>query len=1186
MDSIDDDFGELYADVEAQASSAIKSMYIELEYHYKDINITAGEKLLSSTDGHNQMTDESDSEDELNIVVNDDDCGKLTVTGARSHGGYEEEDGDITIEGTGLKKNQRPGDPVGDGLELNRNVLNRAKRRSGTMDVSHSQFKANVQQARPHGSANRRNMGISGSKSSCTISGREVGSSGHVANLYATASSLLPQYGYGFPHPWCRNILDVDFNSFEEKPWRYSGADITDFFNFGFNEDRWKRYCNLLENCWRQASMQTITLPDSLKLNQPQGRAIQVKDSISERQISMDLWSPRFQDSDVVIQIPLQDSILAPSGSVNGETGQSAHEVSKQGNLDAEDNEKFHTSHPAEDELHAVYLEEKVKTVASYASIRSLLPKTPSDLKSLDTDNAGNDKSLDDDGHCHGKMKVLTSEQTAEATETTKKGKEVVITNTRLSESCFVVKESSLGNSSHLSLSTSCFESDSDSQSNESVDGDSIKVQGPLISQPQDSGNELQDSGASDYKTSRRDGRKRKQDDDKPHSRCSCPSQDTQKHQSGECHGSGKEKIHLESGSNALPMSDEKGEKKTYPRNRSSDQKDSKNHSGRCSSLTKMDAENCKNTFPISQVYDKDCSSFACGRQKERPHNFGNYDREHCSNYRKRGPYCYNGERFAYNHFQAVHTKHPHLRAHHRPRDQSDQYARKNWNVSEYFNKRKTSTYIEDGMTRNSYRDSRGSLSGYSSTLKGRDNQWRKGNDRVKLRKITDHAGYLFDHKDEKEQQQNTYKRAFSFTDLERDLLVETYEKCLPVIEREVKVSARRFQHCDTAFHLNNSWSMETEDAYHRDAGSKSFFSKIHRGRWHHTLSPRNKLYGSRLSKQYSRHWKQTCHEEFGESDWYGGYNDVDDTEDDFISDDNQICPWERSYSRRSKGQHWTEDELILRHQDYQFPAENALFPYEETSKQDIIHGSPGSLQGRMFVDGLQMGHPRYKLMRERTKVSCLNRNSNSYRGEDVQMVQKCRGAVNLIVGEGKFSGRCTDGRSFARNFRVEKMGMKFLKEKTNLNHLKNSQSGKLVKTDIPNIEGNRNNDKLLQKLLVEEHSEDFDIEEGQIIEQEGNNGDNVEKKLVSDIATRICIVKKSRECIGNASSGNKDASEYDNQRILETMAKMEKRRERFKDPDSKKEEPENAPKVEVELVDDTSDAKLQRPARKRRWGS
>ncbi|KAL0281044.1 UNVERIFIED_CONTAM: hypothetical protein PYX00_002159 [Menopon gallinae] len=29
----------------------------------------------------------------------------------------------------------------------------------------------------------------------------------------------------------------------EEKPWRIPGADITDYFNYGFNEDTWKAYC-------------------------------------------------------------------------------------------------------------------------------------------------------------------------------------------------------------------------------------------------------------------------------------------------------------------------------------------------------------------------------------------------------------------------------------------------------------------------------------------------------------------------------------------------------------------------------------------------------------------------------------------------------------------------------------------------------------------------------------------------------------------------------------------------------------------------------------------------------------------------------------------------------------------------------------------------------------------------------
>lgn len=40
------------------------------------------------------------------------------------------------------------------------------------------------------------------------------------------------------------DIFDVDLNAFQDKPWRKPGADLTDFFNFGFNEDSWKEYCN------------------------------------------------------------------------------------------------------------------------------------------------------------------------------------------------------------------------------------------------------------------------------------------------------------------------------------------------------------------------------------------------------------------------------------------------------------------------------------------------------------------------------------------------------------------------------------------------------------------------------------------------------------------------------------------------------------------------------------------------------------------------------------------------------------------------------------------------------------------------------------------------------------------------------------------------------------------------------
>ncbi|KAI1705354.1 fip1 motif domain-containing protein [Ditylenchus destructor] len=39
------------------------------------------------------------------------------------------------------------------------------------------------------------------------------------------------------------HIYDFDLATMEDKPWRKPGADITDYFNFGFNEDTWNQYC-------------------------------------------------------------------------------------------------------------------------------------------------------------------------------------------------------------------------------------------------------------------------------------------------------------------------------------------------------------------------------------------------------------------------------------------------------------------------------------------------------------------------------------------------------------------------------------------------------------------------------------------------------------------------------------------------------------------------------------------------------------------------------------------------------------------------------------------------------------------------------------------------------------------------------------------------------------------------------
>ncbi|OBZ78859.1 Pre-mRNA polyadenylation factor fip1 [Grifola frondosa] len=40
-----------------------------------------------------------------------------------------------------------------------------------------------------------------------------------------------------------RSILEVDLNALAEKPWRRPGSDISDWFNYGFDEISWEAYC-------------------------------------------------------------------------------------------------------------------------------------------------------------------------------------------------------------------------------------------------------------------------------------------------------------------------------------------------------------------------------------------------------------------------------------------------------------------------------------------------------------------------------------------------------------------------------------------------------------------------------------------------------------------------------------------------------------------------------------------------------------------------------------------------------------------------------------------------------------------------------------------------------------------------------------------------------------------------------
>uniref|UniRef100_A0A3P9P9N3 Pre-mRNA 3'-end-processing factor FIP1 n=1 Tax=Poecilia reticulata TaxID=8081 RepID=A0A3P9P9N3_POERE len=72
-------------------------------------------------------------------------------------------------------------------------------------------------------------------------------------------------------------VLEVDMESFEEKPWRKPGADLSDYFNYGFNEDTWKAYCEKQKRLRMGLEVSTIGSVTS-KISVQQGRTGNEKD--------------------------------------------------------------------------------------------------------------------------------------------------------------------------------------------------------------------------------------------------------------------------------------------------------------------------------------------------------------------------------------------------------------------------------------------------------------------------------------------------------------------------------------------------------------------------------------------------------------------------------------------------------------------------------------------------------------------------------------------------------------------------------------------------------------------------------------------------------------------------------------------------------------------------------------------
>ncbi|XP_017178918.1 FIP1[III]-like protein isoform X2 [Malus domestica] len=1077
MEDFDDDFGDLYAGVEAQANSAMNGapdfahFYTEPEEDVSEDNGKAkttspgtdsdceelGEKVSALEE--NEDYSGSDSEDDLKIVLNDEDCeGKVFPNGGR-----------------GRVKNDEHEDEDSDGFPATKEY--KYIRTQGPTSLSNGKGSEAV------GSAS--SMSVRGDHENSLCYQRK-GLSSQISCIGDTPNQMVPQNRYGFRLPWYRTILDVNIESFEEKPWRYPEVDVTDYFNFGLKEDSWKQYCISLEQL-RLTSMQfRIPVSRASKLYQakeagseydkfaqetiyketnnagprkfappsrdsdssfrelelPKGRAIQIEDSMVERQPSFDGRHPRSLDSDVVIQIAVQDGTeeTTNSGEEQGHTNCTAHEASENVECNANGNRTI----PAKEDDLSVGTPEGNTRIADSCSrrISATHPMT------IDSDQR-NDQYVDLDGYDYRQGNAVS----LETTEITNKTKDNVGGDTLYVDQCMMEAQLSLGDDDQLSPTS--FESDYEASKN-SVHFDPEDINTPATSS---------------FKNPKSNGIKRKIVDIKDYSMHKSPARKEHKHQQRRLDSVVEPKIHIND--DASPTSE------------------------------------------MDDLYDRDSSLNSSRRKKILP-DFGCSDGEDISDYKESRHY---GRRHADNHVHTAKTNYLDRKGSHNIQDKVGPFFRKNWNEREYFCEDRDTDWHRFGRTQFPNersllpsRESRGWHSKYSPpTVKERDAQFKRNANKLQFKKIPNHGGGCFGYKHEDDFVGEKFGRRASFTDRKRNTLDEFDEWQFPRLRRDL---GGRDGYVDKpVFDWDDSWSGKIEDEYCRHGENQYLSDQLYRdlhageGRWNDSLSPRNDVSYSRTAERYGRREREIYSAESKESNWFDNRYDADEI-DDIIYPSDQF-KWRRS-NWRSSVLHWTEDQLTVRH-----------------------HGD------KLYSERSSRSYQKYSSVR-------------SYK----------RGTL-------------------IHNGRQENMDPEIGGEQTTL---ADSSESRTVQFNTRKVGHNQNNAKGLDKFPVTAQNGDMDVEEGQIV-TDGLNTAHLQRRHASEYSAAASKVKRRTFAGESGSSGNKVAEGYDNQRILETKAKMEKRGERFKEPIILKKEPDKLSKPEIDLVVETAEAQLHRPSRKRRWG-
>lgn len=625
---------------------------------------------------------------------------------------------------------------------------------------------------------------------------------------------------------------------------------------------------------------------------------------------------------------------------------------------------------------------------------------------------------------------------------------------------------------------------------------------------------------------------------------------------------------------------------KYSPKCRSPFQENSKHHSrspfGMSGSKKHLNDEEPISVSETERLYNVYHSAHDHSKQEEKPDAF-NYNHGEDFSYYKGTEFSsnYDGEKFPDYHSEARYKKYPRRKGQQRFNVATNRFVHRNSDEGEYLLDDEMmardwdhyeSRLAVDSMHPLTCQESR--QLNLNNIENERDARWKRIGGELKFRKgMRNNNDFPHERKHTYGPLQQNYKRSGPYNVRGVNNFIHKHEGHLPYTRRETKSpgrSKRKYMGDEDVFWISRD---------HRSFSSHSYI-EAHTAdsiRRHGTKSPRNDIY--ERNGRRGRYKRQIWTERSRDSDLDGSYTEAFDTGGNVNDPNDRVYSGRRRYHWQSQLLHWTEDENIFRHRNYKFHAETT-FSCKRTPWHERFDADHRTDHVRNLIDDMQVDQLNNKLISEGDSGNQCERSSNmSHNGNHKRTLLRCGDSVDshLVYGEGKSLGRFSAAGSVMYNGRHDNIDWNFVDVEQSMFMEFNGTGINMVEQhENPEIEISQNDENWLDPP----QNETLDIEEGQILTDEINEDAMENNICVSDNVAQISDVKGLHN--ENATNTNMTDEGYKNPRILEVIAKMEKRRERFKEPITLK---DKISKPLVNLVDEISGTKQQRPARKRRWG-